>query len=688
MAAGATWFGCLVGWRFGLLAVGLGVLLVAAMQRAPMILRLFLLAGSVAGAWAAGAEAVVGQVVIPEGEVVVTGRALSDTRAGEYSNWFLLAPEGVEQAGQQASWRGPPLFVVTEEEVTVGERLAVGGSMGDQPGRAAGISHAGRLKASELTRLGQPFWGAVGNAIRHRIATGLASVADPASRALLTGFLIGDDDDLLASDRQAMRAAGLSHFTAVSGSNVALFLTAWFLVAAPLVVVPRLRSVVGLIGLGVFVVVTRWQPSVLRAATMAGLPMVGRLVGIPFDPWSALGVAATGLLLLSPALARDVGFQLSVAATAGILLGTWLPGKPRWLVSAVGVSVAASAAVSPLLVWHFGAVPVLSPLANLAAAPLVAVATMGGGIGALLGIDAFTTGAAIPARWVLGIARVASSWPEFGWVGLLLTAALVLLALTPSLRTYVVGLAALALAGLVLVERAPFSGAGVVFLNVGQGDAALLVSGGGGVILVDGGPDPAVLGEALARYGIAHVDLLVITHPHADHYAGLEAVVGRLVVGRIWESGYGRDVPDYLDLLEEARSHGVPVDKPAVGVVAGWEDLTVEVLGPLRRYAGPNDQSILLLARVDATTVFLSGDIEGLAQQELGPVSADVLKVPHHGGGTSDPEWLMESTPKTAVISVGENDYGHPSVWVIEALTAARVELHRTDLEGDIVIDG
>jgi competence protein ComEC len=108
----------------------------------------------------------------------------------------------------------------------------------------------------------------------------------------------------------------------------------------------------------------------------------------------------------------------------------------------------------------------------------------------------------------------------------------------------------------------------------------------------------------------------------------------------------------------------------------------------LRRYAGPNDQSILLLARVDATTVFLSGDIEGLAQQELGPVSADVLKVPHHGGGTSDPEWLIESTPKTAVISVGENDYGHPSVWVIEALTAARVELHRTDLEGDIVIDG
>lgn len=678
----------MLGWRWGLWAIGLGALLVAGLQRAPATVRWFVLAGSVAGALAAHADAAVARTVIPEGEVAVTGRALSDTRSGQYSNWFLLAPEHLEIIGRSASWRGPPLLVVTEEDVAAGERLSVVGSMADQPGRAGGVVHAGRLAAAELTRLGVPLWAVAGNAIRERITAGLESVADPAARALLTGFLIGDDEDLPASDGQAMRAAGLSHFTAASGSNVALFLTVWFVVAAPLAVLPRWRSLAGLLGLGIFVVVTRWQPSVLRAATMAGLPMVGRLFGVPFDPWSALGVATTGLLLFSPALAGDVGFQLSVAATAGILFGPRLPRKPGWLVSALGVPLAASAAVAPLLVWHFGAVPVLSPVANLVAAPLVAVATVGGGSGALLGIDLLTAGAAVPAAWVLGIARVASGWPKFGWAGLLLTATLLLLALAPPLRPYVVGVAAVALAGLVLIHRAPFAGAGAVFLDVGQGDAVLLMSGEGGVVLVDGGPDPAVLSEALARYGITHIDLLVISHPHADHYRGLEAVVGRMPIGRIWESGYGRDVPDYLDLLETARSRGVPVDQPAVGLVAGWRDLTVEVKGPLRRYAGPNDQSVLLLARVDATTVFLTGDIEALAQLELGPVDADVLKVPHHGGGTSDLEWIQSSTPETAVISVGENDYGHPARWVIETLTAAGVELHRTDLEGDLIIDG
>jgi competence protein ComEC len=112
------------------------------------------------------------------------------------------------------------------------------------------------------------------------------------------------------------------------------------------------------------------------------------------------------------------------------------------------------------------------------------------------------------------------------------------------------------------------------------------------------------------------------------------------------------------------------------------------VLAPKRRYAGTNDQSVVLLAVTPAGRLLLTGDIEAVAQQDLGVIAPDVLKVPHHGSDTSDLSWLAGNSGELAVVSVGTgNDYGHPSQAVIETLEAAGATIHRTDQDGDLVLD-
>jgi len=123
-----------------------------------------------------------------------------------------------------------------------------------------------------------------------------------------------------------------------------------------------------------------------------------------------------------------------------------------------------------------------------------------------------------------------------------------------------------------------------------------------------------------------------------------------------------------------------------VGAMEIFGDISIKVLGPLRRYAGANDQSIVLLVSAGSTTMLMTGDIEEAAQADLGPITADVLKVPHHGGATSNLSWLAAVEPVIAVVSVGDNDYGHPASEVTGVLESGGAVVVRTDHVGDVVI--
>jgi len=223
----------------------------------------------------------------------------------------------------------------------------------------------------------------------------------------------------------------------------------------------------------------------------------------------------------------------------------------------------------------------------------------------------------------------------------------------------------------------------VVFLDVGQGDAILLRGPSGEVVLVDGGPDPALLRRALLGRGIRRIDLLVVTHGHADHLAGLAGIGQWASVGRLWHNG---DEGEALEsLVAEMQAAGVPVEVPGPGWEAQVGAFRIGVLGPLRRYASPNDGSLVLRVSAAGATVLIPGDVEAIAQADLGPLAADVLKVPHQGASTNDLEWLASCAPQVAVISVGPNDFGHPAPEVVAALRAAGAVVRRTDLEGDVV---
>lgn len=600
----------------------------------------------------------------------------TDVMEGRYGPW-ALADTG----------DGPILLDLPDGTVGVtGQTVSIVGTTDGKPGVVRGQRHRGTVRVSRLDVIedsGSPVL-AIGQALRSQVMDHLQPLDD--SRSLLAGFLIGDTAGLEEIDIVAMRQAGLSHFTAVSGSNVALFLGLLAVAAGPLGVGPRRRAVIGLVALPIYAAATRFEPSVMRATVMAGVVLTGRLLGFALQAWQLLSVAVIGLLILDPGLAFDVGFQLSVIATAGVLIGArWPIHGARWR-RALAVTLGAQIAVSPVLVLSFHKVPLLSPLVNLIAAPIVSAATLLGAVG-VTGIDPLVSLAAWLAGIVLDLARGVSTWPQVGGLGLLVIGVLAALFLSFRSQRGALALAAsLVLVAALVGPRSEVPQGGVVVLDVGQGDSILVSGGNGRFALVDGGPDQVRLLEKLGEYGVRRFELVVLSHVHADHVTGLIGLVGRVPVGRVWAATDHHETPASVELLARLSAGRVLVEKPALGQRWDLGGVTLTVLGPLRRYASPNDESIVVMVSGRSRAMLLTGDIETVAQGDLGPLLADVLKVPHQGAATSDADWLREVGAELAVISVGSNDFGHPSDWVIETLEESGAVVKRTDRDGDVVV--
>ncbi len=536
---------------------------------------------------------------IPEGRVELLGQVADEPSKLDGGYGFVLDPEFDGSDGEWRSTDLPPIFVVVEDAAgapTTGDVVVVRGRLRSAPARVRGDPVAGRLVGASVAHVGatsNPVFR-LGNALRARVGSQLRSRTGAPAAELLRGFLIGDTSGLAAADTEDLRRAGLSHFVAVSGSNVALFLAGWWLVTAPLASRPRARAGIGLVGLAVFVVATRWEPSVVRAAVMAGIILGGRLVGYPIDTWTALGAAVTSLLLVSGDLALSVGFQLSVAATAGVLAGAgvFAGRRPVWAWAALAATIAAQAAVTPLLLFHFGSVPLLSPVANLLALPMVTLATIAGGIGVAAGLPGLISLGLWSAGGVLWVAQTAGGWPQLDVIGVLAVMALGTMAMYRPFRPVLA--VAVAAAGLRLLGAPPPPETPTVtFLDVGQGDATVLQDQLGAVVLVDGGRDPAALHAGLRRLGVRRINLLVVTHGDADHTAGLAGLFERVTVDRVWIPEQPELGELMLDLLDSAEEVGVPVARLRSGVTRRLGAFTIEVVGPGRRFQSVNDGSLV-----------------------------------------------------------------------------------------------
>lgn len=703
IVAGLVWAGALGGgqsWGIWLaMATGAAIVLT---RRSGM--ALVMAAGLVAGAWAgwgaAHREAEMRSAPVVEGQVTIRAVARSDLREDQERSWLAARPLAYRLAEGQPwrEWLGPVVMVHAAHagDLAAGEIFEASGHVAKEAGRRGAVVYSARMWSGALTRI-SPARGwlvRAGNAIRRRAMDNLRTGPSD-GLGLVAGFLVGDTTRLSVADLAALRRSGLSHYVAVSGGNVALFLGALWILMWPVASRPRLRALVGLVALAVFMVVTRWEPSVLRAGLLASLILGAQAVGFPLGGWAALGATVTLALLVSADLAYNVGFALSVAATLGVMTGMRIASgrRPRWVWQTLGAAISAQVAVAPLLLGFFGSLPLLSPVANLVAAPLVAVSTTLGGIGSVTGWQPLVGLAALAAEGVLAVSRFLSPFPQLGWLGAFCAGAAGLAAWRWSAVRLPMLAVAVVLAATVRMYpgAVPFVGSdrasppAVVFLDVGQGDS-ILVLGTGLTILVDGGPDPATLAEKLREYRVSEVDLVVITHPHADHVRGLEAVVGEMPVGGVWDASHPHVTPAYRKLRDRIEEEGIPVHRPLPGQGLRAGELAVEVLGPLRRYKHINDQSVVLMVDLAGASFLLAADIEEVAQAELGVIRPDVLKVPHQGAATSDAKWLRENAGRLAVISVGPNDYGHPAPWVERALAEAGARVMRTDRHGDVVV--
>ncbi|MDH3731115.1 MAG: ComEC/Rec2 family competence protein, partial [Acidimicrobiia bacterium] len=537
----------------------------------------------VAGAASMDREMATLRGAVPDQVHVLSGVATSDgTEAG-----FAFLPSHVIVDGVPMRWRGPRLWVRSGFPVEARQRLNVAGDLAGGGFRTRFGPVAATISSAKVTVTGEPgLWMSAGAALRQRVKR--VFVGGGAGPALVTGFLIGDTSAVSEADLESLRLSGLSHFVAVSGSNVALVVGGWWILIGLVLVDGRWRAATSLAVLVVFVIATRWEPSVVRASVMAAIVLGGRIIGRPIAAWSALGAAVATIVVAAPELVDSVGFQLSVAATAGVLSTAGM--RRGWLGTTAAATVGAQLAVAPLLLAHFGVVPLLAPAANVLAAPLVTAATALGAVAAITGLAPLASLAGVLADAVTLVARAFAAGPQLGPAGLVGLAAL--LAVIRAARWRPLGIAALAAVLLLSAEGASHSrGPEAVFLDVGQGDAVLLR--GGATILIDGGPNSSALRGALRTYGVRRIDLAILSHPHSDHITGLMAALDGFVVGRLWYPSYAEDDPALTELLSLAARRGVPAEAPPVGSTARVGPFELEVLGPQRRYASTNDGSLV-----------------------------------------------------------------------------------------------
>lgn len=245
---------------------------------------------------------------------------------------------------------------------------------------------------------------------------------------------------------------------------------------------------------------------------------------------------------------------------------------------------------------------------------------------------------------------------------------------------------------------APATSLRVHFLDVGQGDAILIQCSPGGTALIDGGPRGA--GPAVTAYlraqGVEKIDLLIATHPHADHIGGLIDVLGAFSVARVIDAGVPHTSDTFASFLGAVEAQvlrgGCVYETPERQAVNLASNVTVTVLGPDGAMNSINNSSVVCRLDFGSTSFLFPGDAEEPAERALvsagKPLDADVLKVGHHGSHTStSASFLAAVSPAHAVISVGTNTYGHPSSITLSRLAAAGVTVHRTDLHGHVLFD-
>ena len=508
------------------------------------------------------------------------------------------------------------------------------------------------------------------------------------SGALIPGMVLGDTSLQSATFKNEMRRSGLTHLVAVSGANFAIVSTFILYLMQFIFRKIPLRLGATAVFLIAFIALVRPSPSVLRAAAMAAVLLIAQGTHRGRDSLPALGFAIAAVVVADPWQARDPGFALSVLATAGLLIAAprliekFSAVMPKPLATVIATPLAATLFCAPVIVAISGQLSLMSIVANVLAAPSVAPITIVGFVAALISpafpwLSHLLLWCVKPlAGWVAWIASVISEFSVItfatGAKSFFLVAFVIALGYFFNRKVVVAGL--LILIAFSWLLRFPGSDWQVANCDVGQGDSMVVNLGDHRAIVIDTGPDPIAEDRCLHQLGVKKIELLILTHVHADHVGGVDGAIRDRTVVAQW----------FGNVRAGTRATFASDRGP----------VTVDVLWPQGQWADdqisdPNNSSIAVVLRAPDFSLFAGGDMEPESQSQIAGIvgRVDIYKVCHHGSRFQDESFTRALSPSISIISVGAgNSYGHPAPETIQSLTRLGSRVLRTDLDGAIAI--
>ncbi|QKG84978.1 DNA internalization-related competence protein ComEC/Rec2 [Kroppenstedtia pulmonis] len=559
---------------------------------------------------------------------------------------------------------------------------------------------------------------------------------------LVRGMILGERKEVPFETENDFQVLGLVHLLAISGLHVGVFTGFSYLLLTTMGLTREKASACLLLLLPLYALLTGAGAPVVRASVMAGLGLVAAMFRRWNDSLSFWGAAALFMLWWNPYQLFEAGFQLSFSVTLALLIGVAplsriLPFSRKWLRQLVAVTIVTQMASFPLIIYHFNEYSFLSPFLNVLVVPIVSLAVIPLAFLALM-LAAFHTGLAwLPAflssvllQGLIKFLSPLAATTMFRWIWA-----------TPS-GWWLAGYGVICLYGLwawtggrlipryhrllsscllvIWLGYASFPDwisdkeLRITYLDVGQGDCAVIETPEGKVILVDGGgtlPFPKEpwqeprqaydVGERvvlpyLKHRGIRRVDEMVMTHGDTDHIGGLIAVADRLPVERVIRNAHPPKTVTERRLLQKVAEKKALISLPPVGKSQPLEEgirwWFLHPSGEPGRRKDPNHDSVVFILEAYGYRILMTGDIEEEAEKEILQhwhlPEVHLLKVAHHGSRTSTTDvWLEVTQPQVAVISAGRNNrYGHPSPEVLERLEKYGTRIFRTDQQGAITL--
>ncbi len=674
--------------------------------------------------------------------ISVEGWIASEPDVGAYSSGYVMNVKTVSDGSTSINTGGKLLVwipnTVSGDIPVYGSRLKAYGVMEMPKGlrnpggfdyqsylAGKGISGIMSVKGMYLDGSNRGYFPVkLGLNIKKRIAGIFGECLPEQQAGLMSGMLIGYIEGLGEEVNDAFRSAGLSHIMAVSGANL-VFLIAPLLFILKLLGIGRNHAnIICIISIALFTLITGFEASVLRAAVMVSLLLVGGIIKREADIITSIAAAASILVAINPYNLLNVGFQLTFAATLSLVLFTPKIGAffkrlkiPSSLAELLAATTAAQLGVIPVSVVHFNSISVISLLSNVIVVPLTGLITVLGMITAITGMIFMPAAKLISylncallsfvlyvtkvfaglsfATIIIGTPSVSEILAYYGALFLMRSD------IKTASKITVIGALVCSLSAVSYFSgRAAHKGLEIIHFDVDYGDSAFIRTEEGVTILVDSGGSSAsgstagerVILPYLMSQGIRRLDLIIASHDHNDHTGGIIDILNTIKVAKLAVTPYVKAMEDIFAHCEARGTEVIRLqggDNLRLGI-----DKEIDVLYPMTNDSdfSSNNLSMVLKLKYKETEFLFTGDIEIEAEtliiQEYGDsIRGDALKVPHHGSKTSSSEaFLKKAKPTLAVISVGRNSWGHPDPLTLNELALWGAKVFRTDMNGAIRI--